>query len=326
MFDILTSHHQPTLPAVAKSKLLQFYNSSRSGMGMLRKVKEQSRQRGKGDAEARSSSGSRLVSTDRVPKRSMDLLELQGVIKPRNRQRIVVLGGPRVGKSSIIRRFLGEEFVETYEPTSEEFHRKLFHVGGEAYQVDLLDAAGERNFPAKRRLSILTGDIFLLVFSLDDRESLIEACDLLAEIKEAKAKLLKKSPVVPVVICGNKVDQRREVSRSEVTALLGDESAYYIETSAKDGSGLDGAFMELAVVGGLPVETSPTLHQAVSLLTYHSLCVNTRGRRRWSRTRGLGAPCAAVDPLARRPSFTSDLKMVLGSSAKHSKPEGCQIQ
>ncbi|KAM9780503.1 GTP-binding protein Rhes [Neosynchiropus ocellatus] len=320
MFDILTRHRQPTVPALPKSKLLQVYDWPKTGMGMLRKVKELSRQRGRGEDEARSSSG------NRVPKRSMDLLEL-GAIKPRNRQRIVVLGGPRVGKSSIIRRFLGEDFEETYEPTVEDFHRKLFHVGGEAYQVDVLDAAGERNFPAKRRLSILTGDIFLLVFSLDDRETLNEACDLLAEIKDAKAKLLKKTPVrVPVVICGNKVDHQREVSRSEVTDLLGDESASYFETSAKDCTGLDGVFMELAVVGGLPVETSPSLHQAVSLLTYQSLCVNVRGRRRWSRTRGLGAPCAAVDPLARRPSFTSDLKMVLGSSAKHSKPEGCQIQ
>lgn len=77
--------------------------------------------------------------------------------KPQNCRRIVVLGAPRVGKTSILRRFLREGFDEQYEPTSEDFHRKMYHIRGEAYQIDILDASGERSFPAKRRLSILTG-------------------------------------------------------------------------------------------------------------------------------------------------------------------------
>jgi len=77
--------------------------------------------------------------------------------KPENCKRIVVLGAPRVGKTSILRRYLRDGFVEEYKPTSEDFHRKLFRIRGETYQIDILDASGERSFPAKRRLSILTG-------------------------------------------------------------------------------------------------------------------------------------------------------------------------
>uniref|UniRef100_A0A3Q3IEV6 Uncharacterized protein n=1 Tax=Monopterus albus TaxID=43700 RepID=A0A3Q3IEV6_MONAL len=245
---------------------------------------------------------------------------------PRNCHRIVVLGAPKVGKTNILRRFLGKEFEEHYEPTTEDFHRKLFYICGEAYQIDLLDAAGERDFPAKRRLSILTGDIFLLVFSLDDRDSFTEACELLKEIKAAKAKLLKFKKKVPVVICGNKADQdaQRAVTRSEVTESFGEDASFF-ETSAKDDTGLEGMFRALASLGGLPDETSPSRHQIISILTYQSLCIGQRGRR-GSRTGGVGAPCAAVDPVARRPSFTSDLRLVLGSSTKHNKPEKCQIQ
>uniref|UniRef100_A0A669B245 RASD family member 2a n=1 Tax=Oreochromis niloticus TaxID=8128 RepID=A0A669B245_ORENI len=274
-----------------------------------------------------SSSGNRQVSADRLPKRSVDLLELR-LTKPRNCHRIVVLGAPRVGKTNILRRFMGKDFEESYEPTIEDFHRKLFHIGGEAYQVDLLDAASERDFPAKRRLSILTGDIFLLVFSLDDRESLSEACELLSEIKAAKAKLLKlKRPMrVPVIVCGNKgdLDSERVVRRLDVGKILGEDIPFF-ETSAKTGTGLDAMFRALASLGGLPHETSPSRHQVIPILTYRSLYVGQRGRR-GSRTRVLSAPCAAVDPLARRPSFNSDLQLVLGSSTKHNKPEKCQIQ
>ncbi len=77
--------------------------------------------------------------------------------KPQNCKRLVVLGAPRVGKTSILRRYLRDGFVEEYNPTSEDFLRKLFRIRGETYQIDILDASRERDFPAKRRLSILTG-------------------------------------------------------------------------------------------------------------------------------------------------------------------------
>lgn len=124
-------------------------NISKTGIG-IRTVKASWGQQGK---KADQSS----LSTDRLTKGSVDMLEL-GLAKPRNCHRIVVLGAPRVGKTSILQRFLGNEFEDNYEPTTEDFHRKLFHIRGKAYQIDLLDAAGERNFPAKRRLSILTGE------------------------------------------------------------------------------------------------------------------------------------------------------------------------
>lgn len=155
MFNSITGQ-SPVKHPVVQSAVPQHpkvSNISKTGMGLIRSVRGSWRQQEKRS----SSSGSRQLSTDRLPKRSVDLLEL-GLAKPRNCHRIVVLGAPKVGKTNILQRFLGREFEERYEPTTEDFHRKLFHIGGEAYQVDLLDAASERNFPAKRRLSILTGE------------------------------------------------------------------------------------------------------------------------------------------------------------------------
>ncbi|KAA8585197.1 GTP-binding protein Rhes [Etheostoma spectabile] len=335
MFDSLTGHLQSGIThTVLKSAALtpvaqnpKISHISKTGMAIIKTGKGLWRQQDKRGVASRSSSGNRQVLTDKQPKRTVDLLEL-GLTKPRNCHRIVVLGAPKVGKTNILQRFLGKEFVEHYEPTTEDFHRKLFHIGGEAYQIDLLDAASERDFPAKRRLSILTGDTFLLVFSLDDRESFNEVCERLNEIKAAKAKLMNKlkhpARVPPVVICGNKVDLEapRAVRRSEVTEILGEDVAFF-ETSAKDGTGMEDVFRALATLGGMPGETSPSRHQIISILTYQSMCLCQRGRR---GNRGLGAPCAAVDPLACRPSFTSDLRLVLESSTKHNKPEMCQIQ
>ena len=181
---------------------------------------------------------------------------------------------------------------------------------------------------SQRCSPVCAGDVFLLVFSLDDRDSFHEVRELLEEIRAAKAKLLKPkySPRVPAVICGNKADlgAARAVSCAQVTEALGADVTFF-QTSAKHGDGLDAAFRALASLGGLPDETSPSRHQLVSMVTYQSLCVGQRGRT-GSRARRARAPCAAVDPLARRPSFSSDLQMVLGSSTEQKKPERCQIQ
>ena len=54
-------------------------------------------------------------------------------------------------------RFLSNKFEESYTPTIEDFHRKLYRIRGEVYQLDLLDTSGNHPFPAMRRLSFLTG-------------------------------------------------------------------------------------------------------------------------------------------------------------------------
>jgi RAS, dexamethasone-induced Ras-related protein 1 len=65
----------------------------------------------------------------------------------------------RVGKTSLVARFLGGKFEESYTPTIEDFHRKLYRIRNEVYQLDILDTSGNHPFPAMRRLSFLTGKI-----------------------------------------------------------------------------------------------------------------------------------------------------------------------
>ncbi|XP_051940980.1 GTP-binding protein Rhes [Hippocampus zosterae] len=252
--------------------------------------------------------------------------------KPQHCKRIVVLGAPRVGKTSILRRYLRDGFVEEYQPTSEDFVRKLFRIRGETYQIDILDASGERDFPAKRRLSILTGDIFLLVFSVDDRTSLEEVCALRQEILAAKSKLTKWShdltqQKLALVVCANKVDLQeceREVSRAEVLHALGDNCAYF-ETSAKDSTNLEKVFEALAKRGGLPAETGPSQHRKLSLHSYQAIRTGPLP----VQLLGHNDACGLLYPEARRPSFSAELRQVTGPQCARKagkSKEKCQIQ
>lgn len=148
---------------------------SKARMGIIKNVTNWRRER-KNRVVRSSSVGHRHSSSDRAKsveplaalllhgqscrqsaRQDEDAGELRFFSKPRNYRRVVVLGAPRVGKTAILRRFLQDEFEDHYVPTTEDFHRKLYHIRGETYQVDILDASNERDFPAKRRLSILTG-------------------------------------------------------------------------------------------------------------------------------------------------------------------------
>ncbi|XP_077594737.1 uncharacterized protein LOC144211400 isoform X2 [Stigmatopora nigra] len=78
-------------------------------------------------------------------------------IPAKNCYRMVILGSTKVGKTAIVSRFLTGRFDEQYTPTIEDFHRKLYSIRGNVYQLDILDTSGNHPFPAMRRLSILTG-------------------------------------------------------------------------------------------------------------------------------------------------------------------------
>uniref|UniRef100_A0A8D0W282 Ras related dexamethasone induced 1 n=1 Tax=Sus scrofa TaxID=9823 RepID=A0A8D0W282_PIG len=229
--------------------------------------------------------------------------------------RMVVLGSPKVGKTAIVSRFLTGRFEDAYTPTVEDFHRKFYRIRGEVYQLDILDTSGNHPFPAMRRLSILTGDVFILVFSLDNRDSFEEVQRLKQQILDTKSCLknkTKKNVDVPLVICGNKGDRdfHREVERREIEQLVGADSrcCAYFEISAKRNSSLDQMFRALFVMAKLPCEMSPDLHRRVSV--QHCDALHKKALR-GKRLRGAGGdPSEAVGivaPWARRPSVHSDL-------------------
>ena len=65
--------------------------------------------------------------------------------------RLVALGPPAVGKTSIIKRFLFNTYTDKYKPTIEDLFSKEFQLNGVKIKVDILDTAGQVEFPAMRR-------------------------------------------------------------------------------------------------------------------------------------------------------------------------------
>ncbi|XP_061399295.1 GTP-binding protein Rhes, partial [Musca vetustissima] len=245
----------------------------------------------------------------------------------------------RSGKSSIIARFLGNRFEEAYTPTIEDFHRKLYRIRNEVYQLDILDTSGHHPFPAMRRLSFLTGDLFILVFSMDSRESFEEVVRLRENILETKWAALnpgsgfkkKALPKIPMVLAGNKSDkEQRTVQLDEVMGYIAgqDNCCVFVECSAKQNYHIDELFYELFTAANLPLEMAPNHHRRVvtvfgapSTLPPHSSVGGTK-KNALSIKRRFSDACGVVTPNARRPSIRTDLNLMRSKTMAMNEGEG----
>ncbi|XP_012274234.1 GTP-binding protein Di-Ras2 [Orussus abietinus] len=153
------------------------------------------------------------------------------------RIRLVVLGAAGVGKSAIVKRLLGQGFTERYRATVEDLYSRECVLGTLTLKVDLLDTAGDLQFPAMRRLSIATAHAFLLVYAITSQPSFDEVKRCFEEIREQRPDFQE----VPIVVAGNKLDlapARKVVPIEDVSEWLYCElpklRGKVMECSAKD--------------------------------------------------------------------------------------------
>ena len=150
------------------------------------------------------------------------------------RNRVVFLGAGGVGKSSILKRFLFNQFSSEYRETVEDLYCKDYVVQGAEIKVDFLDTAGNLVFPAMRRLSISNAHAFVLVYSITNEETYKEVKRLWEQIKEVRSNYED----IPCVIVGNKIDQEdnRQVEKFDALNWVYNDNncAAYVETSAKN--------------------------------------------------------------------------------------------
>jgi GTPase KRas protein len=92
----------------------------------------------------------------------------------RQEYKLVVVGGGGVGKSALTIQFIQSHFVDEYDPTIEDSYRKQCVIDEEVALLDILDTAGQEEYSAMREQYMRTGEGFLLVYSIIDKNSFEE--------------------------------------------------------------------------------------------------------------------------------------------------------
>ena len=115
---------------------------------------------------------------------------------------VSVFGDKKVGKTSLIRRFLGQSFSRHYQPTVEDYYEEeIIRETNRCRQLQILDTTGSYDFPAMRKIAINKSEAFVLVYSLDDPKSF-------EKLKWHREEILKykNNNKVPIVVVCNKTD------------------------------------------------------------------------------------------------------------------------
>ena len=161
--------------------------------------------------------------------------------------KVCLVGDVAVGKTSLIRRFVQDEFDDRYIATvGTKVTKKTVEVEwrGAPAMLDMMvwDIMGEKGFRALLRDAYFEGS-----------HGVIAVCDLTRkdtfyDLNNWFQMIRKQVGNVPIVFLGNKMDllERRVVSEEELARMGTIHSAAHFLASAKTGHGVNEAFQALA--------------------------------------------------------------------------------
>jgi small GTP-binding protein len=156
-------------------------------------------------------------------------------------KKICMVGPVSVGKTSLVARYVHSLFSERYLSTvGVKIDKKPLQVDGTDVTLLLWDLAGDDDFQRLNLTYLRGAAAYLLVADGSRRSTLDQATAIQARVGKALGP-------IPFLLALNKADLEAEweIEAARVSALTS-QGWLVRRTSAKDGSGVEAAFLELA--------------------------------------------------------------------------------
>lgn len=163
--------------------------------------------------------------------------------KPQKIFKLVVIGAAGVGKTSIVRRFCENSFLEGYKTTiGSDFYVKKLDLEQANVNLSVWDLAGEERFRFVLPTFCKGAQGALIIFDLSRRRSYINITSYIELLWNITGQ-------IPAILIGNKSDlvDQRAVTPDEAKEYSVQCNMSYYETSAKDNINIYKIFEELAI-------------------------------------------------------------------------------
>ena len=163
--------------------------------------------------------------------------------------KIIIIGDPSVGKTSLLTKFSTKKFKETYIPTvGVNIFKEIvnFEVNGNEVIVNLMlwDIAGQTHFYMLHESYFNGADGMMLVFDITRQSTFNNAKNWYnTTVKYGLSG-------IPRVLIGNKIDleSERKIVQLHADHLSHELNAQYFETSAKSGENIDLIFKTITKI------------------------------------------------------------------------------
>ena len=150
------------------------------------------------------------------------------------RHKIVFIGNPTAGKTSLLNRICNDKFEQNYDSTiGVDFFTKTVFYNETIFKLQLWDSAGQEKYRALIPSYIRGASIIFLIYDLNHHESFESINNWLGFVNQYTNK-----QQVKLVLVGNKKDLERNVTIDEGKKLAEKEGMIFFETSAKTGDGV----------------------------------------------------------------------------------------
>ncbi|OMJ79512.1 hypothetical protein SteCoe_20438 [Stentor coeruleus] len=157
--------------------------------------------------------------------------------------KMVLVGEAKVGKSSILARYISNTFQEFGTPTLGcAYHTRQLNINDKILKLNIWDTAGQERYQSLSKSYSRDSKIIILVYDITSYES----------FKSMKRwyEILQRDTVSPTTIFGvfgNKADliHNEEVPITEVQKFANSINASFRKTSAKENAGIEEGLLEL---------------------------------------------------------------------------------
>ncbi|XP_026388949.1 ras-related protein Rab-21-like [Papaver somniferum] len=157
--------------------------------------------------------------------------------------KLVLLGDGRVGKTSLVLRYVNNVFNDQQQATVQaSFLTKRILIQGLPITLSIWDTAGQERFHALGPIYYRDADAALLVYDIMDNDSFIRVRNWVKELQQMASKS------IIMAIAANKSDlvRAKKFNLEEAESYASSIGAKLFMTSAKVGTGIDDVFLDIA--------------------------------------------------------------------------------
>ena len=157
--------------------------------------------------------------------------------------KILLLGDATVGKTSLIQRYINDEYSQTYITTiGIDKSRKTLNVNNVQVKLEIWDTAGQEKFRAINKQFYKGTDCVILTFDLNNKKSIININYWIGQLYQEN-----KIENLGIVLVGTKKDllndgNNDKVEKSEIDDAIERYKIKYFETSSKTGENVKEVF------------------------------------------------------------------------------------
>jgi small GTP-binding protein len=160
--------------------------------------------------------------------------------------KVLLVGDPAVGKTSLILKYVENRFEREYKASiGVDFAYKIIEIGEKVSRLIIWDIASQERFAPYRSTFYKQTDGAMIVFDLTRPETLEAIESWMREIREHAGD-------IEVLLIGNKADlkKKRALKEVDIQPWINRYGCTYVETSAMSGIGIEEAFdaLTLAII------------------------------------------------------------------------------